>query len=101
MRAQQLITALVRHPDAPVHLKSGAVVVGFEIQGGTVVLEAVSNEAAPQTPGSWAERCAVLHEVVRTLARRAGMRGEVYDALEVAAGRGDVAQLLPWPKGEQ
>lgn len=61
----------------------------------------VAEEAAdPQTPGSWEERCAMLYQVIGCLADTAGLfttSDDVSNALDVACGRGDVENLLPWP----
>lgn len=61
----------------------------------------VSETAMPETPGSWEQRCAHLYQVIGCLADMAGVfttSDDVADALDVAAGRGDVEGLLPWPK---
>ena len=55
----------------------------------------------PQTKGSWEERCAALYQVIGALASYSGIfsvSDDVADALDVAAGDGDVEKLLPWPK---
>lgn len=60
-----------------------------------------SASAEPVTPGSWAERCATLYQVIGLLADYAGVfetSDDVMAALDVASGRGDVEGLLPWPK---
>lgn len=96
MRAQELITTLVRNPDSAVRMRTGEVVVGFEVRGADVVLEAVSSEPYPETAGTWSDRCAALYQVIGAMAERAGV--DATDALDVASGRGDVARLLPFPK---
>ncbi len=43
----------------------------------------------------------MLYQVIGSLAFWAGIFGtsqDVSDALDVAAGRGDMEKLLPWPK---
>ena len=55
----------------------------------------------PDTAGSWEARCAALYQVIGALSSMAGIftiSDDVGDALDVAAGRGDVEKLLPWPK---
>ena len=55
----------------------------------------------PQTKGSWEKRCAALYQVIGALASYSGIfsvSDDVADALDVAAGDGDVEKLLPWPK---
>src|SRR5689334_6928172 len=50
---------------------------------------------------NWEQRCSVLYQVIGCLADTAGLfetSDDVADALDVAAGRGDVEKLLPWPK---
>jgi len=56
---------------------------------------------APETIGTWQERCAALYLVIGCMADMFGIfetSDDVSDALDVAAGRGDVEKLLPWPK---
>jgi hypothetical protein len=58
----------------------------------------------PETPGTWEERCAALYQVIGCLAHTAGIfaaSDDVGDALDVAAGRGNVFDLLPWPKDNE
>ncbi len=57
--------------------------------------------SAPETVGTWEERCAALYQVIGSLADFAGVfetSDDVASALDVACGRGDVENLLPWPK---
>lgn len=56
---------------------------------------------APDTDGTWEQRCAALYQVIGALSHLTGVfehSDDVADALDVAAGRGDVEKLLPWPK---
>ena len=57
-------------------------------------------EDIPETAGSWEERCAALYQVIGALSSYAGVfvTEDIEAALDVAAGRGDVEKLLPWPK---
>ena len=50
--------------------------------------------------GKWEERCAALYQVIGALAAYTGVfeTKDIEDALDVAAGRGDLESLLPWPK---
>ena len=64
-------------------------------------LRAAPPTTKPETAGSWEERCAALYQVIGALANAAGVfetSDSVNDALDVACGRGDVENLLPWPK---
>ena len=49
---------------------------------------------------SWEKRCAALYQVIGYMAHEFGVfdADDVTKALDVAAGRGDVEKLLPWPK---
>lgn len=62
----------------------------------------LNSGARPEaTTPSWEGRCAALYQVIGALAHYAGIfevSDDVADALDVAAGRGDVEKLLPWPK---
>lgn len=59
-----------------------------------------SSIEAPETPGTWEQRCSALYQVIGCIAHAAGLfdTQDACDALDVAAGRGDVEGLLPWPK---
>jgi hypothetical protein len=48
----------------------------------------------------WEQRCAALYQVLGSLSHSAGCfdHPDVIAALDVAVGRGDVENLLPWPK---
>lgn len=55
----------------------------------------------PDTQGTWQERCSVLYQVIGCMAYMFGIfetSDDISNALDVAAGRGDVEKLLPWPK---
>ena len=49
---------------------------------------------------NWEQRCAALYQVIGYLAHEFDVfdSDDVSAALDVAAGRGDVEKLLPWPK---
>lgn len=62
---------------------------------------AVDESTNPETPGTWEERCTALYQVIGCLAGMVGIfvvSDDIGDALDVAAGRGNVFDLLPWPK---
>ena len=66
-----------------------------------VLLAPTEVGTTPETPGSWEQRCAALYQVLGCLANAAGIfetSDDVANALDVACGRGDVENLLPWPK---
>ena len=68
---------------------------------GGIPLDADFEHEAPDTPGTWQERCSVLYQVIGGMAAHFGIfetSDDVSAALDVAAGRGDVDKLLPWPK---
>lgn len=57
--------------------------------------------ALRQNTARWEQRCAALYQVVGCMANMFGVfetSDDVSDALDVAAGRGDLGKLLPWPK---
>lgn len=60
--------------------------------------------SAPETAGTWEERCAALYQVIGALSSYAGIfsvSDDVAEALDVACGQGDVEKLLPWPKNAE
>src|SRR3990167_8765940 len=48
---------------------------------------------------NWEQRCAALYQVIGYMAYEFGVfdSDDVTRALDVAAGRGDLEKLLPWP----
>lgn len=57
--------------------------------------------ALKQNSARWEQRCAALYQVIGTMADAFGIfetSDDVSAALDVAAGRGDLGKLLPWPK---
>jgi hypothetical protein len=57
--------------------------------------------ALKQNFSNWEGRCAALYQVIGCMASIFGIfenSQDVSDALDVAAGRGDLGKLLPWPK---
>jgi hypothetical protein len=59
--------------------------------------------ALKQNTACWEQRCAALYQVIGCMADTFGIfetSDDVSDALDVAAGRGDIGKLLPWPKAD-